>query len=217
VVFVAQKSPPTAVKTQVRFEEATLNIGGAFVLEESVFITPKSGIYEFNFDGHKTGDPTQSLNISLRVNGKEATNTWSDYMGYHPRMGDHDFLNLISLHSILKLNKGDRIDVNNNQGVLHLSENSNVVQPTQFTGKLLVEGIDWSTNNNNNRNQRSPIFFNVQKNVGFCVPESPVPFEIMNINVGGAFNVKHQDFISPVSGIYEFIVKGFKTGMQDEM
>ena len=185
-------------------------------MKESVFIAPKSGIYEFNFDGHKTGDP-KFLNISLRVNSKTATNTWSDYMGFHPRIGTgfhHEFLNLISLHSILKLNKGDRIDVYIKQGVLHLGEYSNVVQPSQFTGKLLLEGIDWSTVSNN---QLTPIYFNAQKSVGFCVPESPVPFEVMNINVGGAFNLKQQEFIIPVAGIYEFIVKGFKTGMHDEM
>jgi len=216
VVFVAHKTFSRDVNFQVRFEEATLNIGGAFDLKESVFIAPKSGIYEFNFDGHKTGDHTP-LNISLRVNKRDVVNTWSDYMGHHPGVGNHKFLNLISLHSILKLNKGDRIDVYNKNGTLHLGDNGNVVQPTQFTGKLLLEGIHWPTTSNNNSNQRSPILFNVQKSDGFCVAESPVPFEIVNINVGGTFNLTQQEFIIPVAGIYEFIVKGFKTEDRDEM
>jgi len=217
VVFVAHKSFSSGVNIQVRFEELSLNIGGAFDLKESVFTVPKSGIYEFNFDGHKTGDYTP-LNISLRVNEKDVVNTWSDYMGHHPGVGNHEFLNLISLHSILKLNKGDRIDVYNKNGTLHLGNYGNVVQPTQFTGKLLLEGINWpTTSSNNNSNQRSPILFNVQKSHGFCVAESPVPFEIVKINVGGGFNLTQQEFIIPVAGIYEFIVKGFKTGDHDEM
>jgi len=220
VVFVAQKSFSTGKNIKVRFEEAALNIGGAFDLKESVFIAPKSGIYEFNFDGHKTGDHTRSLNISLRVNERDVVNTWSDYMGHHPGLGNHEFRNLISLHSILKLTKGDRIDMYNKQGVLHLGDYDNViVQPTQFTGKLLLEGVDWPTTNNSNsiNHQRSPICFNVQKSVGLCIPESPIPFEIMNINVGGAFNLKQQEFITPVAGIYEFIVKGLKTGDHEEL
>jgi len=207
ILFVAQKSISTGVKTQIQFQEAVLNIGGAFDLKESAFIAPKSGIYEFNFDGHKTGDE-QFLNISLRINGKDAVNSWSDYAF------SHDFRNLISMHSLLKLNKGDRIDTYKKQGALHSGTFGNVLQPTKFTGKLLLEGIDWPAVSNN---QLMPIYFNVQKSVGFCVPESPVPFEIININVGGAFNLKQQEVIIPVTGIYEFIVKGMKTGMQGEM
>jgi len=213
IVFVAQKSLSTSVKTQIQFHEAVLNIGGAFNLQESVFIAPKSGLYEFNFDGHKTSEYTP-LNISLRINGKDTVNSWSDYMGYHQGWGHHSFLNLISLHSILKLNKGDRIDVYLKQGALHSGDFGNVLQPTKFTGKLLLEGIDWPIIGSN---QRTPIYFNLQKSVTFCVPKSPVPFEIININVGEAFNFKQQELITPVAGIYEVIVKGFKTGMQDEM
>ena len=106
-------------------------------MKESVFIAPKSGIYEFNFDGHKTGDP-ESLNISLRLNGKDAVNAWSDFMGHHPGYGDHDYRNLISMHSILKLKEGDRIDLFNRQGSLHNGTLGYAVQPTQFTGRLFL-------------------------------------------------------------------------------
>jgi len=47
-----------------------------------VFTTPKSGIYEFYFNGHKT-KTSEFLNISLRINGKDVVNAMSDFMGGH--------------------------------------------------------------------------------------------------------------------------------------
>jgi len=195
---------PSSAKTQVRFEEVLLNLGGAFNLKENVFIAPKSGIYEFNFDGHKTGT-SEFLNISLRLNGKDAVNAFSDFME------QHTFRNLISMHSLLKLKKGDRVDLYVKQGNLlddAIDGNNNVVQHTQFTGKLLLEDVPY-------KRLTTPVYFNVQKNVGYCEPQSSIPFEIVNINEGEAFDLKNQKFISPIAGIYEFIVKGFKTGEKD--
>ena len=61
------------------------------------------------------------------------------------------------------------------------------------------------------------VYFNVQKNVSFFNPESLIPFDILNINVGGAFDLKGQKFTSPIAEIFEFIVKGFKIGNNEEM
>jgi len=192
----------------LQFEKVLLNLGEAFDLKESAFIAPKSGIYEFNFDGHKTGDE-QSLNISLRLNGKDAVNAWSNFMGFHQGLGFHDFRNLISMHSFLKLNKGDRIDLYNKQGNLYHGVDGLVVQQTQFTGKLLL---------GDSLSKPFPaVYFIAQKSVAHCDSESSVPFEIVNLNVGGAFNLKQKEFISPVAGIYEFTVKGSKTGNPEEM
>ena len=225
-LFVAQqtlsqcsKNSPASV---VQFEEAVLNLGGAFKSKENVFIAPKSGIYEFNFGGHKTGD-ANSLYISLRINGKESVNAWSDFIGYDPNLNiTHFIANIISMQALLKLNKGDRIDIFNKQGNLGGCQDGNAVQLTQFTGKFLLQvaSIDSRNDDTNklfigkNRKRRYPVYFNVQKNVGYCKPKSSIPFEIVNINVGGAFDSEHQEFVSPLDGIYEFTVKGLKTGKQ---
>jgi len=90
------------------------------------------------------------------------------------------------MHSLLKLKKGDRIDIFVNQGNLQREPidagNNHVVQHTQFTGKLLLED-DLSVDK---RLTTTPVYFNVQKNVSFCNQKSSIPFEIMNINVGEA-------------------------------
>jgi len=226
-VFVAQqtlsqcsKNKPSSV---VQFKKAVLNIGGAFNSKESVFIAPKSGIYEFNFDGHKTATE-YSLYISLRINGKQSSNAWSHFIGYDPDLGySHTFANIISTHALLKLNKGDRIDIYNKKGNLGGCQEDKAVQPTQFTGKFLLEDayinsrIDDSNTLNIGKNSklRFPVYFNVQKNASYCNPRSSVRFEIVNINVGRAFDMEHQEFVSPLAGIYEFTVKGLKTGKQE--
>jgi len=232
-LFVVQQSLSQCTNNKqasvVQFEEAELNLGGAFDSKESVFIAPKSGIYEFNFDGHKTGT-ADSLYISLRINGNESVNAWSHFIGYDPDLGfTHAVANIISIHALVKLNKGDRIDIYNKQGNLGGCQDGNAVQLTQFTGKFLLEGSSIIVSSNDNANgpdtnkllidkkskQRFPVYFNVQKNVGHCKPQSSIPFEIVNINVGEAFDMEHQEFVSPLAGIYEFTVKGLKTGEQE--
>lgn len=80
ICFSVQKTPPSSKdKTVVHFEEEIINLGKAFNLEENVFVAPKEGIYEFAFNGHKTGKH-ESFNVSLRINGKEAVNAWSHNM-----------------------------------------------------------------------------------------------------------------------------------------
>ncbi len=114
------------------------------------------------------------------------------------------------MHSLLKLRKGDRIDILNKQGSLHDGSDGNIFQYTKFTGKLLLPE-DTKTKN------ISAVYFNAQKNVSYCNSEKSVPFEIVNLNLGDAFNWKQQEFIIPITGIYEFTVKGFKTGAEEEM
>jgi len=114
------------------------------------------------------------------------------------------------MHSLLKVKKGDRVDLYVKQGGLLRDsvDGNNVAQHTQFTGKLLLEDVT-------DKRMTTEVYFNIQKNAIYCKPQSSIPFEIVNINLGEAFNWKDLKFISPIAGIYEFTVKGFKTGGND--
>lgn len=203
-------------------------MGKAFSLEENVFVAPKEGIYEFAFNGHKTGKQ-ESLNVSLRINGKEAFNAWSHYMmGIHNWSLNymvhpfHRFRNLISLHSLVKLNKGDRIDLFAKQGSFYDSNTHH----NHFTGKLLWEDTTnkintlVSTNTTKELEETmSPltVYFVAQKNTPFGVQSATIPFDIVNFNIGESFNSEKNVFTAPTTGIYEFTFKGFKRGGNYEM
>lgn len=222
VCFMVQRSPPfNKARSVVQFEEEVLNLGNAFNLKENAFVAPKEGIYEFAFNGHKNGE-LESLNVSLRVNGKEALNAWSHYMmGIHRPWSDlsymvdnlHRFHNVISMHSLLKLNKGDRIDLYNKQGSLYDSNSHH----THFIGKLLFEESSVIIEEPSKIQAIKPVYFVAQKNTGYSNSRSIIPFEIENLNVGGAFDFKKSVFTAPVTGIYEFTVKGHKIGKNDHM
>jgi len=122
----------------VRFGEEVLNLGESFHLNESIFIAPKEGIYEFIFNGYKKGNKNEPvLKVSLRLNGKKVANSIADQpSGYHETGSNsvHNFNCPISMHSMLKLKKGDRIDVFSGQGSLHDHDSH---YPIHFSGKLL--------------------------------------------------------------------------------
>ena len=149
---------------------------------------------------HKTGKH-ESLNVSLRINGKEAVNAWSHNMIESHNwslsyMVDkfHRFHNMIPMNSMLKLNKGDRIDLFIKQGSLNDSDTHH----NHFTGKLLWED---TTNKNNllvssnttkeleKTTSPLPVYFVAQKKTRFVVKSSIInPFEIVNLNIGESFN-----------------------------
>ncbi len=114
---------------------------------------------------------TQRLNISLRLNGKDTVNVFSDFMNRH------DFRNLISMHSLLKVKKGDRVDLYVKQGGLQRDsvDGNNVAQHTQFTGKLLLEDVT-------DKRMTTEVYFNIQKNAIYCKPQSSIPFEIGSLS-----------------------------------
>ncbi len=93
----------------VRFGEEVLNLGESFHLNESIFIAPKEGIYEFIFNGYKKGNKNEPvLKVSLRLNGKKVANSIADQpSGYHETGSNsvHNFNCPISMHSMLKLKK----------------------------------------------------------------------------------------------------------------
>ena len=106
----------------VRFEKMVLNVGEAFNMSESTFIAPRTGIYEFSFAGIKTAQ--EFLSISLRLNGNGVTYVSAD------APVSHEFHAPLYFHSILKIKKGDRVDI--------FLEKGDLMGPyNHFTGKLL--------------------------------------------------------------------------------
>lgn len=201
----------------IQFEEVVLNLGKSFYSDENVFIAPKAGIYEFTFNGHKSGKDESVLKVSLRLNGKDVLNAWSDEMGNHIGYGIHKNRNMISMHSLLKLKIGDRIDMFQKQGTLCEDDAHHQIH---FTGKLLFDDDDAALTLNGHPKvaAASPVYFVLQKNKGFSgTSVSVIPFEIKSLNVGGAFDMKNQIFIAPLTGIYEFTLKGYKSGEQHDL
>ena len=97
---------------------------------ENLFTAPRSGIYEFNVAGVKGTIGNMNLFIALRLNRHPVVHVWVDYAS------GHRLSTPFSLHSILKMKKGDTVDLFNTGG-----EGSELYDDakrlTQFTGKLL--------------------------------------------------------------------------------
>ena len=128
VFFNVQKTTPFSKPNEVvPFEKQILNVGEAFDMNESAFIAPKEGIYEFSFAGIKTIRYTELLSISLRLNGIPVTYASADTAKLHP------FRTPIFLHSIFKMKKGDRADLFLETGGIY----DEIDQYSHFTGKLL--------------------------------------------------------------------------------
>jgi len=205
---------PPEESSVVQFEEEILNLGDSFDIKESVFIAPKDGIYEFILNGYKRGfNKEHILEISLRLNGKAVVNALAEELVVQNQSSHdivHHFHCPISMHSMLKLKKGDRIDVFKKQGNLHVKD---FHRPFHFSGKLLFNEDD------KNPNQKSPVaaYFVVQKKTGFNTSNSVIPFEVESLNEGRGFNMKKNAFIAPVSGIYEFTLKGYKTVIDESL
>ena len=56
-----------------------------------------------------------------------------------------------------------------------------------------------------------PTFFYVQKNFGFNTTDTPIPFEVERLNIGGAMNLTSGIFTAPRTGVYFFSLSGFAT------
>jgi len=120
----------------------------------------------------------------------------ADYLGYHSDFS-HNFHASFSINTILKLEKGDQIDLFLVEGYLYDDKN----QLTQFTGKLLSEYNDKSNYDG---------YFYVQKNALFSTVNAVIPFEVEVLNIGRAFSLTEHFFRAPKSGVYEFNEAGIK-------
>jgi len=127
VCFAVQKiisnQPESSV---VQFEEEVLNLGESFDIKKSVFKAPKEGVYEFFFTGYKRGMHKEHvLKVSLRLNGKAVVNALAENpISINTTAHDfnHNFRCPISMYTLLKLKKGDQIDVFKSQGNLHVHD-----------------------------------------------------------------------------------------------
>jgi len=111
----------------IPFNLVKLNVGGAF--NSGVFTAPKSGTYQFAFKAMKDPNDVNCLIVFLRVNGVEKSVTFSsDGKSVYP----------VSLHSTLKLEKGDRVDLFKKTSQLFCNEK----EPSSFfTGSLVEEDL----------------------------------------------------------------------------
>lgn len=56
-----------------------------------------------------------------------------------------------------------------------------------------------------------PIYFYVQKSTSFNQANTPVPFEVVQLNIGNAMNIASGIFTAPRTGIYFFSLSGVGT------
>ena len=120
---------PIAANGVIRFNQERLNMGGAMNISTGVFTVPKAGIYHFSVSIVKEGYSLEAIWIYFRVNGnKIGMSAVGGTVAGAPA----------TIHPILKLKKGDRVDLwkDNSFGTLeHLSDEIS----HHFSGGLLQE------------------------------------------------------------------------------
>ena len=127
VYFYVQRNLSYSIeKSRIPFEVARLNEGGAMNLTTGIFTAPHDGIYRFSLFG-MNDDSDDKLMISLRKNRLPVR---ANYASAPPAV---DF-SAFSLQSILRLKKGDEIDLYLLKGSLVDSKDYHV---THFIGYLL--------------------------------------------------------------------------------
>lgn len=114
-----------STKTVIRpYQVEKLNVGGAMNLATGTFTTPTNGIYSFSLTA--LSGAVKGASVHLRLNGVQIA--VSD---------THISLNSISLSSIVKLKKGDKVDVWLDWGAIYDSHYSF----TTFNGMLVEEDL----------------------------------------------------------------------------
>ena len=111
------------------FNIERLNIGRAFNLTSGVFRAPKSGIYEFSFSLLKDAFTVSYIQVHLRLNNKNIVGKAFSGSGFYS--------SLVSFQSVLRLKKGDRIDLFKKEGTLDYHED----YLHHFSGLLLEEDL----------------------------------------------------------------------------
>jgi len=113
----------------LRYDHLTSNVGGGMNLKTGVFTAPKAGLYIFSFSIGKNGFSIDYLSIFLRLNGKP--------IGYSGTSTGF-FVAWATLQPILKLKRGDRIDLWKMHGEIH---QQCTVYCHHFSGSLLEENL----------------------------------------------------------------------------
>lgn len=116
------------------FDRLITNVGGGMNLKTGVFTAPKAGLYIFSFSIGKNGFSIDYLSIYLRLNGKP--------IGYSGASTGF-FVAWATLQPILKLKRGDRIDLWKMHGEIHLqcTLDGLTVYCHHFSGSLLEENL----------------------------------------------------------------------------
>jgi len=102
-------------------------MGGGFNSSKGVFTAPKPGTYKFMFNAIKEATTIEALNVFLRINGVGKAEGITP-SGFSPHS--------IVVHAVLKLKKGDRVDLYKTGGRLGCNTND---PNSHFSGSLLVE------------------------------------------------------------------------------
>ena len=131
---VKKKSSFAKLNKIIPFEAQVLNIGGAMDLNAGTFTAPVNGVYHFDFKAVAHGgnlEPPSTVCVRLRLNGKEVAQAYASTSDVE----QDKYAFTLALHSILKLEKGDVIQLVLIKGAIYDDGGGN----TQFIGFLLRE------------------------------------------------------------------------------
>ena len=92
------------------FDVVRLNLGGALNAKTGIFTAPRPGVYQFAFKGMKSTLFIDSVVIHLRVNNVKSSTAFCN-AGIGTSIP-------VSFHFLLKLAKGDRVDLYKTSGQL---------------------------------------------------------------------------------------------------
>jgi len=113
------------------FDVVRLNLGAALNAKTGIFTAPRSGVYQFAFKGMKSAFFMDSVIILLRVNRVKSSTAFCN-VGIGSGTS-------VSFHFILKLAKGDRVDLYKTSGQLERNDKEPSIH---YTGTLLEEDLN---------------------------------------------------------------------------
>ena len=192
--YVQRRSPYSVLKTTIPYESENINYGKAMNIASGFFTATIDGIYHFAFSGIKD-DSLDSLWINIRLNGRNIGAAHGSENIPHAAY---------SLHSTLKLRKGDKVDIFLREGVLYGFQ---LFNSARFIGFLFKKPI----------NNQSPVHFYVQRNSSYSSVHSSIPFQLSRLNEGLAMNLETGVFVAPRDGTYHFSLSGIKDNSDDPL